>query len=83
MVKITGKFNFLVARGGNFGDGTFEVGLHGGAHGIELDADVVNFVGGCESPAWARCSHGCGNGCLKEGASIHGRIVGQKKENGN
>src|SRR5713226_3525261 len=42
MIKVAGELDFLVASGGDFRDGAFEVGFHGVAHGVELHADAVN-----------------------------------------
>src|SRR5258708_30450861 len=44
MVEVAGEFDFLVAGGSDFRDGAFEVGFHGVALGVELEADAVNVM---------------------------------------
>jgi len=50
VVEVAGEFDFLVAGGGDFRDGAFEVGFHGVANSVELDADTVDFVRGVRGP---------------------------------
>src|SRR5882762_9661143 len=74
MIEVAGEFDFLVADGGDFRDGAFEVSLHGVAHGVKLHADAVNVMCGVRSPGWLgggceSCCDGSANKC----ASIHGR----------
>src|SRR5215467_5379018 len=59
MIEITGKFDFLVAGSGNFGNGAFQVPSHGGANGVELQANWVDGVLGlrcirCMGCVWLR-----------------------------
>src|SRR5438477_5405198 len=83
MIEVSGEFDFLVAGGGDFGDGAREVSLHGVADGVELEADAVNCMrdrraagqmGGVRGPGWLgggceRCCDGSADKC----SSIHGR----------
>src|SRR5467141_1257428 len=73
MIEVAGEFDFLVADGGDFREGAFEVGLHGVAHGVELHADAVNVMCGVRSPGWLGGGReSCCNGCANKCASIHG-----------
>src|SRR5713226_4819320 len=83
MIEVAGEFDFLVPGGSDFRDGAFEVGFHGVAHGVELEADAVNVMcvrspgrlgGGCES-----CCDGSADKC----ASIHGRHFTPSGRKGN
>src|SRR6266446_1746219 len=49
MVEVSGALDFLVARGGDFRDCALEVGFHGFAYGVELQADAVNAMRGRRS----------------------------------
>ncbi len=76
VVEVAGEFDFLVADGGDFGDGAFEVGLHGVAHGVELHADGVNVMCGVRGPGWLGCGcESCCDGGANKCASIHARIL--------
>src|SRR6267143_6197632 len=76
MIEVAGEFDFLVAGGGDFRDGAFEVGLHGVAHGVELHADAVNVMCGVRCPGWPSGGcESCYDGCSDKCASIHGRIL--------
>jgi len=44
MIEVASEFDFLVAGGGDFRDGALEVGFHGVANGVELDADTVDVM---------------------------------------
>ena len=76
MIEVAGEFHFLVAGGGYFREGAFEVGFHGVANGVELDADTVDFVRGVCGPGWpgGGCKRCCDGGADKC-ASVHGRIL--------
>src|SRR5437879_2846609 len=83
MVKVSGEFDFLLACGGDFRDSAFEVGFHGIAYGVELQADAINamrgpdrvgagWMCGFRSPGWlgGGCES-CGDGCTDKCSSIH------------
>src|SRR6267378_3615326 len=93
MIEIPGEFDLLVTGGGDFRDGAFEVGLHGLAHGVELEADAVNgmrdrravdVMCGVRSPGWlgGRCESRS-DGRADKSSSIHGRHSTPVERNGN
>src|SRR5260370_26872728 len=84
MVEVAGEFGFLVPGGSDFRDGAFEVGLHGVAHGVELEADAVNVMCGVRCPGWlgGGCESCC-DGSTYKCASIHGRHFTPSGRKGN
>src|SRR6266699_1865301 len=93
MFEVAGKFDFLVADGGDFRDGALEVGFHCGAHGVELETDAVNAMRGrkaadgmcgVRSPGWlgGGCESCC-DGSADKCASIHGRHFTPFERKGN
>src|SRR6266850_1572779 len=85
MIEVAGELHFFVADGGDFRDGAFEVGFHGVANGVELEADAVDFVPGVCGPG---CPRGGQCGCDRradKGASIHGphSTISRRKGNGD
>src|ERR1019366_3843876 len=42
--EVSGKFDFFVANFGDLGDGAVEVVFHQVAYGVQLYADLINFV---------------------------------------
>ncbi len=70
MVKVAGKFDLSVADLGDLGDSAVEIGFHGVADGIELDADGFDFVVGGKGPREFGSEQGCG-GRSDEGAAVH------------
>src|SRR4029077_17786711 len=84
VIEVAGKFDFLVADGSDFRDGAFEVGLHGVAHGVELEADAVNVMRGVRSPGWlGGVCESCSDGSADKCASIHARHFTPFERNGN
>src|SRR6266850_57722 len=86
MIEVSGELHFLVAGGGDFREGALEVGFHGVANGVELDADTVDFVRGVRGPGWpgGGCKRCCDRGADK-GASVHGphSTISRRKGNGD
>src|SRR5712664_1222346 len=85
MIEVAGEFDFLVADGCDFGERALEVGFHGVANGVELDADTVDFVRRVRGPGWARGGQSCCDGGADKGASIHERhsTISRRKGNGD
>ncbi len=76
-IEVAGELDFFVAGGGDFGDGAFEVGLHGVADGVKLNADGADHFRHASSER-SFCGESCSNGRTDEFAAIHVRSPRQK-----
>ena len=97
VAEITGEFDFFVAGGGDFGDGAFEIGFHGTAHGVELEADAIDLVCWvfriCFGKHWFKRNRGpggfdsggksCGKRTADKCASIHALHFTSSRGKGN
>ncbi len=76
-IEVAGELDFFVADSGDFGDGAFEVGLHGVANGVKLNADGADHFRHASGER-SLCGERCGDGCTDEFAAIHERSPRRK-----